>query len=588
MACGSLPDVAKALLICRRDRFSPSDEELSRLITSLFPAHIVPRAPSIARAGGIVSVVANPAASTRRDGVSVALGVIEPDARWSVPRAPVPDGSFALFRADDEHVELVADASASRTIWYAMTDDLFVASTSQRAVVSVLGDFRPNLEAAAWLLSSGALGPGRGWDLRVERVPPGGRVLLRRASWRLEARESAISLEPRGDAVDPDERGSRLEAIVDDVVSRLDLDYSRWVVPLSGGVDSRGLLLALGRARRGYDGLRCITWGQRAALDEPGSDARIARELAERLGVEHDYFVVEATTEPRERFLERFLVAGEGRADAIGGYVDGFAVWQRLYAAGAEGVIRGDEAFGWKAVRNETDVRESVHLTTLEDVCGERAARELGLLPQRIPEALERRPDESLAMWRDRLYQQYRLPVMLAALTDLKTSYVEVVNPFLYARVLAYARALPDELRTNKRLWRGMVDAWSPDLRYATRAAVPPPRTLMADTEMLALMLDELGSARTAALFGGVAAQTVRAALEASMRRSALIELVSNRSRFGRALRRAKKRFLGRLHVDSFALAFRMVMAARMCAMLGDDAASWAHRGEVQKISSMK
>src|SRR5690606_18909468 len=125
---------------------------------------------------GLVSVVANPAGSCRREGVSVALGVLEADAHWSRPRADVPDGCFALLRADDEHVELAADASASRTIWYAMTNDLFAASTSQRAVVSVLGDFHPNLDAAAWLLSSGSLGPGRGWDSRIERVPPGGRV----------------------------------------------------------------------------------------------------------------------------------------------------------------------------------------------------------------------------------------------------------------------------------------------------------------------------------------------------------------------------------------------------------------------------
>ena len=581
--------MAKALFICRRDGFPPeSDDELSQLMSRLFPEHIEPRPPSIARAGAVVSVIGNPGPSVRRDGVSIALGVLEADGSWSVPRTQVPDGTFALFRADGDHVELVADAAASRTIWYAMTDDVFVASTSQRAVVSVLGDFRPNLEAAAWLMSSGALGPGRGWDMRVERVPPGGRVLLRRASWRLETHEPRISFDGTDDAAHPNERARALEAIVDDVVARLELDYSRWIVPLSGGVDSRGLLLALGRARGGYGGLKCITWGRRSALDEPGNDARIARELAERLGVDHDYFVVEATKEPRDRFLERFLVAGEGRADAMGGYVDGFAVWQRLHDGGVEGVIRGDEAFGWKDVRGEADVRESVHLTTLEDVCGERAARELGLPSQRIPDALARRSGESLAAWRDRLYQQYRLPVTLAALTDLKTSYVEVVNPFLYARVLAHARALPDRLRTNKRLWRDVVDAWSPDLPYATRAAVLPPRTLTADPEMLVLMLDELGSARTAALFGPAAARTVRAALEASMHRWTLNGLVSKRSRVGRVLRRAKKRFLGRLHVDDVALAFRMLIAARMCAMLADDAAASSVRRERKHVSIAK
>src|SRR5690606_37984910 len=107
----------------------------------------------------------------------------------------------------------------------------------------------------------------------------------------------------------------------------------------------------------------------------PGNDASIARELAERVGVAHEYLVVEATAEPRERFLERFLVAGEGRIDSLGGYVDGFDIWKRLYDAGVEGIVRGDEAFGWKPVRTERDVRDSVRLTLLEDILGTRAAQ---------------------------------------------------------------------------------------------------------------------------------------------------------------------------------------------------------------------
>src|SRR5690606_5799598 len=122
-----------------------------------------------------------------------------------------------------------------------------------------------------------------------------------------------------------------------------------------------------------------------------------------------------------------------------------------------------------------------------------------------------KRPDESLAAWRDRLYQQFRLPVMLAALTDLKTPYVEVVNPLLFARVLAYARKLPDALRTDKRLWRATVDAWSPDVPYTKQSDVPSLRAFREDADMRELTLDELGSAQAIDLFGGDAVGRVRA-----------------------------------------------------------------------------
>src|SRR5690606_31128091 len=126
------------------------------------------------------------------------------------------------------------------------------------------------------------------WDSRVERVPPGGRILLRRRSWRLDVSAPQVSIAAAAGLGDSRDLGRELEALVDDVAASLELDFSRWLVPLSGGVDSRGLLLALGRARGGFDGVRSITWGRRAALDESGNDARVARDLAERLGVEHD------------------------------------------------------------------------------------------------------------------------------------------------------------------------------------------------------------------------------------------------------------------------------------------------------------
>ena len=66
--------------------------------------------------------------------------------------------------------------------------------------------------------------------------------------------------------------------------------------------------------------------------------------------------------------LDRFVRLGEGRTDRIGGYTDGFGVWRSLHAEGVAGVIRGDEAFGCRAVRGPRQVYANTHLVVLDEV----------------------------------------------------------------------------------------------------------------------------------------------------------------------------------------------------------------------------
>ena len=134
-------------------------------------------------------------------------------------------------------------------------------------------------------------------------------------------------------------------------------------------------------------------------------------------------------------------------------------MWKTLFDEGFDGVIRGDHAFGSALVRSAYAVRSKTSLTTLADYFAASEIEAFELPDQRLPEALMRAPGETLAAWRDRLFRLSRIPTFLAALTDLKTAYVDVGNPLLARSVLDCVRALPDELRTDKRLWREFVGA---------------------------------------------------------------------------------------------------------------------------------
>jgi hypothetical protein len=180
--------MARALLVAprARDRGGRLEAYLDVLNRNLGPDNIVPSAPAFARSDGVECAIFSPNGATQLKGTSLCLGVILEEApRWHEPGAPAPDGSYALLRTSADRVELVADATASRTIWYVLTNDELIASTSQRAIIALLGNFVLNREALPWMLSSGTLGPVAGWDARLMQVRPGERVTLDREHWRL-------------------------------------------------------------------------------------------------------------------------------------------------------------------------------------------------------------------------------------------------------------------------------------------------------------------------------------------------------------------------------------------------------------------
>ena len=196
MSLGKGGNMVRAVLVASRYAGQPNrlDAHRDALNRKLAGDNIEPRPPAFVRQAGLSAALLNPSAAARMHGASIAIGtLLEPRDDWHVPGAPLPDGSFALLRADESRVELAADSVGSRTLWYALTDHELIASTSQRAIVTLLGSFEPNRDALPWMLSSGTLGPTAGWDARLHRVQPGERVVLDRARWRLESKSEPVA-----------------------------------------------------------------------------------------------------------------------------------------------------------------------------------------------------------------------------------------------------------------------------------------------------------------------------------------------------------------------------------------------------------
>lgn len=394
-------------------------------------------------------------------------------------------GSAAIARWDEGGLEVATDSFASRSWFVGERDGLAVAATSMRLATLALGEFEINERAARWFLATGVLPPGQSHNARL-------RVLAPATVARCEPTGPA-AWATRTDVVDfrasretPAELERQLRHAITEAVGSL-ADAEGWMSPLSGGVDSRALLLFWRGALP-----PTVTWGTESALRDDTSDAVVAARVAERLGTSNRYVVVEPTDIETDEVLRRFRDVCEGRIDHFGGYADGFAVFDSLHASGVRAIVRGDEAFGWSRSLSEEDLYRSLALSFGVRVRGLPPALEALVADQQLPPATRRRPGESLAGWRDRLYAGVRAPTVLAALNACKAPWVDIANPFLHREVVEVVRRLPDRLRTDKALFKRIVGSMGIDVPYARTAAIATPRDVLSSPASRALLSDEL------------------------------------------------------------------------------------------------
>jgi len=525
--------MSKLVLVCLRNsslsQRAATHRQLTGFLEELRPDNLEAAPAVIAEDGsGVLLGLFNPTGADTLHGCNAYSGwLARPRECWWRMGTPAPEGTFALARSDEHCIELLADYVGSRTLWFTQTDTLFIASMSQRAIVRFLGSFEPNPSALAWMLSSGCIGPGESWDRRIHSLRPGAMLRLQRKTWRMTVHEPPVELTPASREALPEAvHHTHLREALDETVGGLKFDWSRWVLPLSGGHDSRTLLLWLRRNEH----LRCVTWGTARALEIKGSDACVAREVAARLGVTHQYFELEADEAP-QRVLERFLLAGEGRVDHISGYMDGFDLWSRLARAGVTGMVRGDQPFGHSAVRDQGEARFRVGLTLWADYENLPAAAALGLghLGQRLPAALAPRAGEAPEDFRDRLHHVFRTPTVYGALNEIKCAYMETASPLFLPAIVRLARSHPAPLRTAKALFKRVAAERKLPVRIADDIAIESPEAISSRPAFTELILDEIASAHTRELLSTdlvafIARGMTRRAAKPSWRKSPLAQ----------------------------------------------------------------
>ena len=551
------------------------DQRLKEVCKKLSPDNIAPSDPKILIDGEVGYGIINPNSTIQYKDQSFLMGyIVNNDKNWMIPLRDFPDGSYALFRNGNEYCEIVSDPVASRKIWYYMDSKVFIAATSQRAIIMLLGSFSFNENVIPWMLSTGTLGPGFSWDKRIKQLSPDSSVILDKKKW--EVRVSSRLIEFKEVKRTKDEHKELLLKSLMLSFKGLNLDLSKWALPLSGGYDSRGILCILLTINSAYKDIQTITWGLKASASVKGNDASVAGELAERLSVRNKYYINDLTNDSIETIIDRFVKLGEGQIDNISDYLDGFKMWKDISEDGIEGIIRGDEGFGCKHYNSSLAVRNNQSCILCSDLQNLKDYKKYGFPDQKLPEEMRQNKNESLSTWRDRLFHSYTLPIGFSPLSDLKLAYVEQINPLLTREVLQVVRQLPDHLRTGKTLFKEIVDSMCPKIEYAKSASSAPLQDLLKDEQIVMYMKNKLSSQVALKIFPSTFLDFINGGLQNKIKtvpgnqgHSTLKVLI--KKMIPSFIREAVRSKVLLPSIDSNLLAFRVVLMCNMYELLSED-----------------
>lgn len=444
---------------------------IQRLSDHLQPDHIQYQDPYVSTCDGVISAVINPCESLLIDGANVCLGGFFGEHKdWVKVGSAPPDGSYALYRVAENSVELMTDRLASRCVWYALTDTHFFASSSQRAIVALLGDFKPDASNVPWMLTSGTLNFMRSWDERIFRMPLNSRLTIDRDSWSVDVTD--IQQHESAQSRDTNQTMEIVTDAIQKTVRSISVDTEKWYYTLSGGYDSRSIVLALASTA----GINTITWGAREQGSEAQSDADVARRLSQALNTRHTYKKIQSQIDDCRcaEVLDRFVKNSEGQVDNFSAYVDGFSVWKEIYESDYQGVIRGDEALAddenplqWETAYIEWGLGT---MQELPDFCD--LSQTISEFPQSVDSRVRRIDGESMTNFCQRLCEIFYISMTAAPLNYMKTMYCEVLTPLLSRAVVDANSMVLENLKTNKIGFKKIIEAQLPEIGFATRAAI--------------------------------------------------------------------------------------------------------------------
>ncbi|MEX2569400.1 MAG: hypothetical protein WD431_25895, partial [Cyclobacteriaceae bacterium] len=282
--------MSKILSIWKKSDFNPGIKNtIQKICKQLEPDNIHANEPEIHVGMNWSYGIMNPTSSLLKTDSGVILGKIFGDNEgWDKIGKVGLDGSFAIFRNNSQFAEISSDVAGTRSIWYYLDKEYFIASTSQRAMIMFLGSFKMNEEVVPWMLSTGSLGPFLSWDKRIKLLQPDASLALNKEKWEIMIQNVPIVYEGR--KLTKKEGYQLVFDAIKETFKDLNLDFEKWAITLSGGKDSRGILLTLLANGEKAENIKTYTHGHKGSQQIKGTDGAIAKIIANKYGVQNDFF----------------------------------------------------------------------------------------------------------------------------------------------------------------------------------------------------------------------------------------------------------------------------------------------------------
>jgi asparagine synthetase B (glutamine-hydrolysing) len=425
---------------------------------------------------------------------------------YTLPALKTPAGTEGKYDYKSDHFSLscsadgfkvATDLVGSRTIWHYQDADRIIVATRQSFINKVIGSFELNEQAWVWMLSTGATGPQHAWDKRIKALRSDETLVFSMPAWKLDFSKNRWSFQY--DRKTPDSVfASRFADLMEEVATS-GIPAENSLVTLSGGYDSRAVTWMV--KRQGREPVNTASWGVTGTFENSLTDAGIARKISKIWNTKHHEFNVELSTD-FEKTFQKYLTHGDGRNEHMNSFMDGLRMWETVQEKGFTTVYRGDEAFGWLPVSSSLDVITSVGYTQMSDFKNIPKAVTQALPEQLFPEYLGRLEKEPLEDWRDRLYQEYRMPYVIGPLQDVPLNFTDTRNPLFSEKLIRFVRQLPPHLRTSKSLYAEWVKKLLPNVPFATIASIPDANYIIMTPQVMEQILEEMNGTFSRNLFG--------------------------------------------------------------------------------------
>jgi asparagine synthetase B (glutamine-hydrolysing) len=378
------------------------------------------------------------------------------------------NGSFLIFLVDESRSRIVIanDRTASRPLLYFFHKDaLYCAPELKALLVLPFVKKELNLSAAASFLSCGYLLNGETWIEDIKVLDNASVLVFSEKGAQFIKYWHYLFDEEAKDLGTEHYQGMLSELIHKAVKSRIRTSH-KYGILLSGGYDSRGILGCVLREKdRGE--IKTISWGSRE--DIPEGDCSVARRLAEKVGVQHTFYPLDA--EKLSDNIRDFIYLNDGTTDSCANYPESLRLFEKIRDdLGIDILLRGDECFGWSATAfDEKTMFQTLGIRPLHELEEFKKIIDIEKMPllesmicTTLEDLLKKVNFKTLHSKKDFFYLDQRLKYYLNPLSYVKRIEIEIRNPFIDNDILDFVVSLPEKYRIRKYLYTKTIQEMFP------------------------------------------------------------------------------------------------------------------------------